>query len=216
MRYDPGMDPGPEAAERKAPRLVLVVAHPDPGSFNHALAGSVASAARAAGAEVRLHDLYADGFDPRLHASEIGTTLFADPVAASYAEDLLNADAVAVVHPIWFFQVPAVLKGWVDRVVREEIAFRVGSGGRVTGLLKAGAALVVTTGNAAPGLEREVFGDPVEAFWRQVVFTPAGVPRVRRLGFAPVKGSSVEQRTAWLAEAGVAAGEVVRSVRRKG
>ena len=98
------------------------------------------------------------------------------------------------------FGPPAALRGWVERVVREGVAFDVGPGGAVTGLLRARAALVVTTGNAGARTE-EALGDPVTRFWRDVVFGPAGVGETRRLAFAPVLGSSAEARAGWLEEA---------------
>lgn len=177
-----------------------MLCHPSGESLGAALAAAVAGAARDAGAEVTVHDLYRDGFDPRLAASEVASPAFADPLAERYARDLLGADAVAVVHPVWFFGPPAVLKGWVERVVREGVAFEVGPDGRVAGRLRARAALVVTTGNAGVRTE-EALGDPVTRFWRDVAFGPAGVTDVRRLAFAPVRGSSAEERASWLAAA---------------
>src|SRR5690606_24268592 len=105
---------------------------------------------------------------------------------------------VVVVHPVWFFGPPAALKGWVERVVREGVAFDVGPGGRVTGRLRARQALVVTTGNAGAATEAAL-GDPVTRFWRDVVFGPAGVLETRRLALAPVRGGSDDERRGWLA-----------------
>lgn len=178
----------------------MVLCHPSADSLGAALARAVVDGAGGAGAAVTVHDLYRDGFDPRLQANEVGGGSFADPLAERYARDLLAADAVAVVHPVWFFGPPAALRGWVERVVREGVAFDVGPGGAVTGLLRARAALVVTTGNAGARTE-EALGDPVTRFWRDVVFGPAGVGETRRLAFAPVRGSSAEARAAWLEEA---------------
>lgn len=181
-------------------RLTVVVAHPDPGSFNAGIARAVCEAAEGAGATVRLHDLYADGFDPRMPVAEVGTTAFADDLARRYAEEVLDADAIVVVHPVWFFHVPATLKGWVDRVMRDGVVYRVGSGGETQGLLRARAALVVTTANAPQALERDVLGDPLTTFWERIVFGFGGVSDVRSMRFAPVRDSTPEVRTAWLQE----------------
>src|SRR5690606_22745822 len=105
-------------------RVVIVAAHPDPASFNAALVTAAAEAARRLGGDVRVHDLYRDGFDPRLAVSELpsqpaaagmpGTesvaakhVRFADDLTSRYAHDLVGADVVIVVHPVWFFHVPA-------------------------------------------------------------------------------------------------------------
>lgn len=180
------------------PNVLVVLAHPSAQSLNASLARTAAAAAVKRGARVRLVDLYSDGFDPRLHAKEVDSPEFADELTANYARHLLAADVLIVVHPLWFFQVPAVLKGFVDRVVREDVAFQLDDAGSVTGLLGASSALIITTGNASLEVEREVFGDPVTRFWRDVVLGPAGVEGVERLAFTPVRDSTAAQRTQWL------------------
>ncbi len=187
---------------------LVVVAHPATDSFGHALAQAVVDGAKGAGASVKLQDLYADGFDPRMPAAEVGTTTFADDLTARYAAELLTADVVVVVHPVWFFHVPAILKGWVDRVVREDVAYRLGSGGESEGLLQATRALVVNTANSPAAVE-EAMGDPLEVFWGRAVFGSGGVKDVQRLRFAKVAGSSAAQREGWLAEASAAAQALV-------
>lgn len=181
-------------------RLLVVLAHPDPASLNAAIAAAVVNTAEAAGAKVVVQDLYGDGFDPRLGVTELHGPVFADELCARYAAELLAADALVLIHPLWFFQAPAVLKGWVDRVVREDVAFELDAHGAVTGLLTAAAALVITTGNTSRETERTVLGDPVTRFWREVVLGPAGVRDVERLAFTPVRDSTNEVRDRWLVE----------------
>lgn len=181
-------------------KAVVVLAHPRPGSLNHALARAAAEALTGAGFEVHFHDLYGEGFDPILHASEIETTVFEDEIAARHAAEIQAADRIVLIHPNWFFQVPAMMKGWVDRVLREGIAFHLDEHG-VRGLLRAERALVLTTANSPHTYEMNVLGDPLDTFWRRCVFEPAGVARVERLVFTPVRGSTAEQRRAWLRRA---------------
>ena len=175
----------------------VVLAHPRPGSFNHAVADAAARGLARAGYAVKAHDLYAEAFDPCLRASEVETTTFADELAARHAAEILEADAIVVVHPSWFFQVPAVLKGWVDRVLREGVAFSMGDKG-VEGHLRAEWALVVTTANAPHDYEVRALGDPLTTFWRACVFQPAGVAAVERMALGPIRGSTPETRRAWL------------------
>ncbi|MBX3142841.1 MAG: NAD(P)H-dependent oxidoreductase [Trueperaceae bacterium] len=183
-----------------SPRVLVVVAHPHDASLTRGLAMAAVVAASDAGARVWVHDLYADGFDPMLKTYEIGTGYFDDPLAERYVAELIETDGIVVVHPVWFFHAPAVLKGWVERIVREGVAFGVSPEGAITGLLRARRALVVTTANSSTEVERSVFGDPLVTFWRKIVFGPAGVPEVERVAFTPVRGSDEDVRTAWLAE----------------
>ena len=184
-------------------KVVVVAAHPDMASFTLALAREAARAASEYGAEVEFQDLYADGFDPRMPATEVGTTEFADGLTRRYALEVLAADALVVVHPVWFFHVPAMLKGWVDRVLRDGVVYELGPGGKTVGLLRARAALLVNTANSAEQVEGEL-GEPLERFWRDVVLGPAGVAQMERVRFSKVLGSPQEQRAAWLAEVGSA------------
>jgi putative NADPH-quinone reductase len=198
--------------------VLIVLAHPDAESLNEALAAAAVAAAREAGGQPVVHHLYRDGFDPRLPASELpaprpaGPTArpeggetrrpvrFADAVAERYASDLQAADVIVVVHPVWFFHLPAVLKGWVDRVVREDVAFEMGPAGEVTALLRARSALIITTANSSPATEAALLGAPLDTYWRTIVFGPAGVRRVERLTLSPVRTSEAGTRAAWLAE----------------
>lgn len=182
--------------------LSVILAHPDPDSLNHALARTVASALEDRGHQVTTHDLYAEGFDPRLGTLEIAEHRSDDPLVERHASELARADGLVVVHPNWFDLPPAVLKGWVDRVVREGTAFTRSEGG-FQGRLRAAAALLVTTANASYDAET---GDRLDDFWRGIVFAACGVPRVERVHCTPVIASTLETRRAWLTEAAERAG----------
>jgi putative NADPH-quinone reductase len=109
------------------------------------------------------------------------------------------------VHPNWWGQPPAILKGWIDRVVRPGVAYRFDEGdsgeGVPIGLLKAQAALVLNTANTPAEREQSVFGDPLEALWKRCIFDLCGVPRVERRMFGVIVTSTLEQRQQWLREA---------------
>ena len=184
--------------------VLIVLAHPDHGSLNHAIAGAAAAALHELGHAVVAHDLYAEKFDPVLSAAEIprGATL---PAALQrHCDELANADGIVVVHPNWWGQPPAVLKGWIDRVVRPGVAyaFEEGDGGEGVplGLLRARTAVVLNTSNTPPDRERDVFGDPLDAIWKRCIFALCGVHDVRRRVFSVVATSTPQERDAWLRE----------------
>ena len=131
--------------------ILVVLAHPSPGSFNHAIADTVLSAAGENGHTVKFLDLYRQGFDSHLPENEIPTDGDVSPKIKAMCRDLTEADGIIIVHPNWWGQPPAVLKGWVDRVFRPEVAYRFleGDGGEGVpeGLLTATAALVFNTSN---------------------------------------------------------------------
>ena len=114
------------------------------------------------------------------------------------------ADGIVVVHPNWWGQPPAILKGWIDRVVRPGVAYTFEEGdsgeGVPVGLLRARTAVVLNTSNTPPGREQDVFGDPLEVIWRRCVFDLCGVRDVRRRTFGVVVTSTAEERARWLGE----------------
>ena len=107
-------------------RALVVYCHPKPASFTAAVRDVVMDRLTAAGAEVRLTDLYARDFDPRLTApdldvyEDVGRNR--DAVGQDCA-DLEWCDTLVFVYPTWWYGLPAMLKGWLDRVLVPGLAF---------------------------------------------------------------------------------------------
>jgi len=185
-------------------RMSLILAHPDPRSFNHAIAQTALNALRENGHQVAFHDLYAEGFDPLLPAAEIPNEAPLDPCIAAHCAEVAAAEGIVIVHPNWWGQPPAILKGWVDRVLRPGVAYKFLEGdsgeGVPIGLLKARAALVFNTSNTPRKRELEVFGDPLETLWKTCIFDLCGVKTFYRRMFGMVVTSTLEERQGWLAE----------------
>jgi putative NADPH-quinone reductase len=184
--------------------VLVILAHPDRASLNHAIARAAAAEAERLGHAVVFHDLHAERFEPLLAAAELPRDAPLPPAVKRHCDDLAAADGIVVVHPNWWGQPPAILKGWIDRVVRPGVAyaFEEGDGGEgvPVGLLRARTALVFNTSNTPPEREREVFGDPLEAIWRRCIFGLCGVDDVRRRTFGVVVTSTAGERASWLRE----------------
>lgn len=182
----------------------LILGHPDPKSFNHAIAAAAAQTLADLGCEVRLHDLCAEGFDPVLPAAEAARGAVLPPLVDRHCREIQEADGLVLVHPNWWGMPPAVMKGWIDRVLRPGVAYEFlpGDGGEgvPVGLLKAQTALVFNTSNTPAARERDVFGDPLERIWRDCVLSFCGVRAVTRRMFGVVCTSTPEERAAWLGE----------------
>jgi len=191
--------------------VLVILAHPTPGSFNHAVAETVVNTLERLGHSGVFHDLYAEGFDPLLLSEEIITDEV-DAVIAGHCEQLEAADGIVLVHPNWWGMPPAILKGWVDRVIRPEVAYRFeeGDGGEgiPLGLLKAKAAIVFNTSNTPQPRERDVFGDPLENLWKTCIFDLCGVKKFHRRNFTVVVTSTAEERKGWLGEVAALVGQV--------
>jgi NAD(P)H dehydrogenase (quinone) len=114
--------------------ILIVLAHPEPQSFNHALTAAASDVVKARDDEIRVSDLYALGFTPDEHSRhfrqranpdlfDVQTEQRFNAAKASLApdvrqqiENLLWADIVILQFPLWWFGMPAILKGWMDRV----------------------------------------------------------------------------------------------------
>lgn len=141
---------------------------------------------RDAGATVRVHDLLADGFDPVLRLTENQAHACAcspteDPLVARYQDDVRWAERFLVVHPVWWFAPPAILKGWIDRILVDGIALEQHEGASPSPLLEGRRALVVQTFNTSRAIDRVAFLGISAFFWKRVVFHSVGVGRVARL-----------------------------------
>jgi NAD(P)H dehydrogenase (quinone) len=129
--------------------VLLIHCHPRADSFSAALRDAAVQGLTAAGHSVEHRDLYTEAFDPVLSTHQRGV-YFDEAVNALGLEDhvaaLRRAEALVLVYPTWWFGMPAMLKGWFDRVWVPGVAFRLGGPKALlpllTGLRKIG---VVTT-----------------------------------------------------------------------
>lgn len=185
-------------------RVLVILAHPRPDSFNHAIAATVGATLEASGHVVDRCDLYAEGFDPVFTPDELKRDCVLPAPLAAEVDRLKAADAIVVVHPNWWGQAPAILKGWLDRVLRVGETYRFGTNDKGEGvmlsMLKVRAALVFTTSNTPDAAERALYGDPLDSYWKRCVWGALGIP-TERLNFASVIVSTQEQRAGWLCEA---------------
>ena len=135
----------------------MVSAHPRADSLSAALRDAAKAALESAGHRVELRDLYAEGFNPVLSAEERGRYHdvpdnqlgIEDHVAA-----LQRAEALVLVHPTWWYGMPAMLKGWFDRVWSPGVAFHLGDSAITPALTNIRRIAVVTT-----------YGSPTWLLW---------------------------------------------------
>ena len=187
-------------------KVLVIVAHPNKASFNHAIALTCSKTLSDHGHEVIAHDLYDEHFDPILPFGEFPREAALPPTVQRHCDEVSQADGIVIVHPNWWGQPPAILKGWVDRVIRPGVAYEFLEGdtgeGVPRGLLKADRALVFNTSNTGTTREKTVFGDPLQLIWQDCVFGLCGVPKFHRRMFnivvtsysSPEKGLAVRSR----------------------
>jgi len=185
-------------------KISVILAHPDPESFNHAIARNAIEQLEDNDHIVFFHDLYDEDFDPVLGTSEIPSDALLPKSIKDHCEEIKQADGIIIVHPNWWGQPPAILKGWIDRVIRPGIAYEFLEGdsgeGIPNGLLKARAAIIFNTSNTEPEREDRVFGDPLETIWKNCIFGLCGITKFHRRSFRVVITSTEYQRRQWLNE----------------
>ncbi|MCK5921744.1 MAG: NAD(P)H-dependent oxidoreductase, partial [Methylococcales bacterium] len=130
--------------------ILITYTHPAPKSFNHALLETVEKSLKEAGHTVRVKDLYAmPDFKVTLDGADFGQIMAGQTPAdiKKEQEDVLWADGLVFIYPIWWFTMPAMLKGWIDRVMLNGFAFEYTDTG-ARGLLTHKKALVIQTTGA--------------------------------------------------------------------
>ncbi|MBN1398992.1 MAG: NAD(P)H-dependent oxidoreductase, partial [Bacteroidetes bacterium] len=168
--------------------ITVIIAHPNAGSYNHAIAQTAIDQLKKNGHDVVFHDLYSEKFDPCYTAEELSEEAQLPKRIESYCREIMQTEGIIIVHPNWWGQPPAILKGWVDRVLRQGLAYRFEENdkgeGVPIGLLKANTAIVLNTSNTQPKRELEVFGDPLQAIWKNCIFDLCGVKTFYRETFS--------------------------------
>jgi NAD(P)H dehydrogenase (quinone) len=129
---------------------LIIYAHPNPGSFNHAIMETVTEELRHHGRGVKIRDLYQMEFNPVLKAEDL-----ANKQEGSVAEDVKEeqdlirlAEVMIFVYPLWWAGMPAMLKGYIDRVFTEGFAYRITDEG-IAGLLDGKKVFLFTTMGAS-------------------------------------------------------------------
>ncbi len=179
-------------------KFVVILGHPKPGSFNHAMAQTACETLRSQGHSVIFHDLYAEGFDPILTAEEIAAKDSELPKdLLQQIEEIQSADGLVFIHPNWWGGPPAMLRGWIDRVIRQGFAYHFTEKGAVPHFSDK-SMYVFSTSNTPREVEINILKDPIDHFWKVIVFGTCGAKNVVRQNFEQMILSTPEDRNRWL------------------
>jgi NAD(P)H dehydrogenase (quinone) len=158
-----------------AEKALIVLAHPAEKSLSRLFACDARLALEARGADVTVLDLYASGFAPALTRAERTAYYGSPPGPSTVAEDarlLSQASTLVLVFPTWWFGMPAILKGWLDRVFAPGVAFDHADDfgpikPRLTNLSR---VIVVTTLGSPAWIDWLVMRRPVRRILKTAVF----------------------------------------------
>ena len=159
-------------------RILILFIHPRPESFCARVLGVTQAWLRDQGHEVEVADLYEEGFNPAMIAEDFAQ--FADePMQDDVLREQARVDrndAMIVITPVWWWQYPAMLKGWIDRVFSEGWAFtdsRAPNAEPIFGLRK---VLVMATAGAEPArFAKYGYLEGIQTLWDTGVWGYCGV-----------------------------------------
>ena len=184
-----------------AKRILIIQGHPASDSLCAGLASAYAEGAHAAGAEVRWLRLGEMDFDPLLHAGyRDAQPLEPDLVAAQAA--MVWAEHLVWVYPVWWGAMPALLKGFIDRVLLPGYAFKYRKGSSLWDKLLAGrSAELLVTMDSPPWYFRWVTRMPGHHQMKKAILEFCGIRPVRVHSFGPVRSASTERLAQWVEKA---------------
>ena len=182
---------------------LIIYCHPNPQSFNHAICETITKALSTAGHEVKVRDLYSQNFSPVLKPAD-----FEAMHNKTYSPDVLAeqneikwADQIIIVSPVWWFSMPAMLKGYIDRVLSFGFAYTYTKDGPA-GLLKdKKVAIFNTTGGAEDFYKSSGMINSLKQTIEDGIFGFCGMKVVLHKYFFGVPATSKETREKMLEEA---------------
>lgn len=184
-------------------KTLVVYCHPWEGSFNHAVLESVCAGLGDAGVPYEVCDLYADGFRPAMTREELAgysRGLVLDPLVERYQRQLARCDRLVLVFPVWWNDVPAMLRGWLDRVMLPGFSWAATGAGIEGRLGHIGRVDAFTTSANPTDYMRERLGDGIEGTLIGATFWQLGVGEGAWHNFGGIDQSTPEGRAAWLGE----------------
>ncbi|QDT64359.1 General stress protein 14 [Calycomorphotria hydatis] len=178
----------------------MILGHPRTDSFCGALAHAYAEGVVNAGKQVERLQLSELSFDPILKTESARDQLQEDDILRS--RELIEwCDHIVFVYPTWWGTMPALMKGWIDRVFVSGWAFNVKEGALLwEKLLKGRSARLITTMDAPPLVHRLMFGSPGLTALSKAILGFCGISPVKQTTFGPIGKSTKPQRERWLNE----------------
>jgi NAD(P)H dehydrogenase (quinone) len=186
-------------------QTLVILAHPYSKSYCHALYQRVVQQLEQAGHTVdRLH-LDGEDFDPVMRGADLAVYArgqSADPAVPRYQARIDAAQQLVFIFPIWWEVMPALLKGFLDKVFTNGWAYepsKLGVKGRLTHIQR---AVVVTTMNTPKWAYRWLYGDAVQRALVRGTLRKCGVRKVEWVALSPVSHATDAKRQAWLQQVG--------------
>ncbi len=179
-------------------KILIIQGHPDPESFNHALQASYKAGALSSGAEVREILVGNLKFNPNLEFGYRKRTEL-EPCLIEAQENIKWSNHIVLIYPVWWGGMPAILKGFFDRVFLPGFAFKKREGSLWWDkLLKGRSARVISTLDQPAWFYRIINGAPTDVTIKRLIFGFCGISPTRVTNIGPIRLSTLTFREKWL------------------
>ena len=185
-------------------KVIIIFNHPYEGSFCNAILNSVTRGLQQANHEVDIINLDKEGFNPVMTSQDLKAFRDKqplDPKVIEYKDRLELAEQVVFIFPIWWELMPALMKGFIDKVIFPGVAYDYvnGSNTKMKPLLtNIKGVTVITTMNTPGILYRIIFGNAIQKALMRGTFWKTGYKNKKWISFNTVKQVSDEKRKFWL------------------
>jgi NAD(P)H dehydrogenase (quinone) len=193
---------GATPLEGDGKRIVLIIGTPKASGFCHALASAYAQGARSQGHVVREIKLHALSFDPVLHEGYQGNQAL-EPDLLEAQRHIHWAEHLVLVYPVWWGGIPALFKGFFERILLPGFAFKYRNEQpqRWDKLLSGRSADLLVTLDTPAWYFRWVYGAPAHRQVRRTILAFCGIKTRHLTQFSPVRNATETQRQSWLQQA---------------
>jgi NAD(P)H dehydrogenase (quinone) len=186
-------------------KTLIVYAHPYDGGFCHAMLKSTIVSIEKAGGEVDLIDLNKDKFNPVMDEKDLVGFIkheMVDPQSIDYVNRLKAADQLVLIFPIWWELMPAIMKGFIDKVFFPGSAYEYKKSGRGMYSLfdNLKATTVISTMNTPKLIYKCIYGNAVQKALMKGTFKKLGFKKVKWFNVSMIKWSTEKKRNKWLAQ----------------
>lgn len=186
-------------------RVVVVLAHPNPDSYTHAVASTATDALQSGGHQVTMLDLCSLGFRAAMSADERrayhSDQPVLDPMVHEHIELIRHADALVFIYPTWWSSMPAVLKGWLERVMVPGVGFAFNDRHRVRPALTNVRQIIGISTYGSPRLVVKAVNDNGRRTIKRALRLSTGLrTRASWLALYSIDACSPEQRAGFLAK----------------
>lgn len=192
-------------------KTLIVYYHPYEGSYCHAILKAVQDGLKRGGHPHKTIDLLRDAFDPVMHKKDLQafavygrtgdiTQSEVDPLVLHYKKKLEWAERIVMIFPVWWMNVPAMIKGFIDKVIFPGVAYNMVGPELVTRLHSLKQVTIISTMNTPVDVYRDMFNNSLEGSLIKGTFNQIGVHNVEWISINMVKQSGAEKRKMWLDE----------------